>query len=174
MIGTKTILYVEDNLVVAKAYKNLMEREGYTVTHSADGRDALGKIQSNERFDVVVLDLMLPGLDGMDILKEASTRIWGRKIPIIVLSSISLHMIRDEAQKYGASVFLHKEEVTPQSLLSEIGKVMQNQETSLTIGMVDTPPAKRKLTTVIPEDSRVPTQSERKEEKGFFKKLLGS
>ena len=152
-----------------------MEREGYTVTHCADGRDALNKIQGNERFDAVVLDLMLPGVDGMDILKEASTRIWGRKIPIVVLSSVSLNMIKAEAQKYGATVFLHKEEVSPQSLLAELNKAIENHESGLNIGMVNTPPAKRKLSTVIPEDSRVPTQSERQEkEKGFFKKLLGS
>jgi DNA-binding response OmpR family regulator len=73
----KTILYIEDDVVVLTAYRDRLQKAGFDVESSVDGLEAM-RILSDRIFDLIVLDLMLPRFNGVDLLKS---------IPIVIFSS---------------------------------------------------------------------------------------
>jgi two-component system phosphate regulon response regulator PhoB len=80
------ILVVEDEPALAELVAYNLRREGYDVAVSHDGRDGLAKVQAAPP-DVVVLDLMLPGLDGLDVCREVRAGDRTKHVPILVLTA---------------------------------------------------------------------------------------
>ncbi|MFC6673218.1 winged helix-turn-helix domain-containing protein [Marinobacterium aestuariivivens] len=78
------LLLVEDDLTIARFIQNGFREDGFTVNHVADGRDALD-IAEQTAHDAAVIDLMLPGLDGLSLIRELRAR--GQTMPILILSA---------------------------------------------------------------------------------------
>lgn len=106
--GDARVLVVEDNEHAAYLMRFLLERAGYTVTVSPDGRDALAKIASTEPVDLVILDLMLPYVSGYQVLIEARKSEQWRHVPIIVVTARTLEMDAVRALETGANDFVRK------------------------------------------------------------------
>lgn len=79
------ILLVEDDPSLASGIRLALKPEHYTVDHLADGNAALNALHGDEPFDAVILDLGLPGLDGMRVLE--GTRRRGNRVPVLVLTA---------------------------------------------------------------------------------------
>lgn len=79
----KQILLVDDEPNLLKALKMSLEQEGYAVSLAADGRTALEKVRAG-RFDLIILDVMLPEIDGLDVCREIRKQ-W--KTPIVMLTA---------------------------------------------------------------------------------------
>lgn len=79
------ILLVEDDPSLASGIRLALKPEHYTVDHLADGTAALNALHGDEPFDAVILDLGLPGLDGMRVLESARRR--GNRVPMLVLTA---------------------------------------------------------------------------------------
>ena len=88
MNNKKHILVVEDENTLAFALKKKLESVGYLVTVALDGKDALNKIEQ-EKPDLVLLDLILPVMDGFTVLKELRKSPEYENLPIIVLTNLS-------------------------------------------------------------------------------------
>ena len=84
-IGT-CVLLVEDEDVLRRVMKDLLEREGYTIIEARDGVQALDEVD-RQAPDVVILDLNLPGLDGYGVLQQIRSRPATRHIPVMVLTA---------------------------------------------------------------------------------------
>jgi CheY-like chemotaxis protein len=91
----RTILHVEDDPVVLMAYHKRLQDEGFEVRAARDGVEAIQYLH-NHVPDLVLLDLMLPKLNGADVLKFMRTQPSVRKVPIVVLSATSIIDIPDE------------------------------------------------------------------------------
>jgi DNA-binding response OmpR family regulator len=78
------ILIAEDEQRIASFVEKGLRANGFTTTVAADGNEAMGLARSG-RFDLVILDLGLPGRDGLDVLREL--REWDRKVPVIILTA---------------------------------------------------------------------------------------
>lgn len=101
------LLIVEDEESIAEGLQYNFEAEGFTVAVVANGIEALEFIKLNyENISTIVLDLMLPQLDGYEILKR--TRILAERIPILVLSAKSLETDRIKAFELGADDYVTK------------------------------------------------------------------
>ena len=100
-----TILLVEDEENLHEALKLNLELEGYSVTSSYDGAEALKAI-SNEYFDLIILDIMLPEMDGLAVTE--SIRISNNEIPILILSAKNSSADRVTGLKKGADDYLTK------------------------------------------------------------------
>jgi DNA-binding response OmpR family regulator len=82
------ILVVEDERPMSLALKEKFEREGFEVLIESNGRQALKKAIELKP-DVILLDILLPGIDGMTMLKELRNDEWGKNVPVIILSNLS-------------------------------------------------------------------------------------
>jgi len=104
---TKTILVVEDEADVLTLVTRTLELEGYRVLQATDGRAALETLGDNQ-VDLVLLDLLLPVLDGWAVLREIKGNPELKTIPVAVFTaSASLHK-SEEALMLGASAYLMK------------------------------------------------------------------
>lgn len=100
----KRILIIEDDESIREIQKDYLEMSGYEVSCSGDGNDGLLRIK-NEQFDLIVLDLMLPGIDGFEILRQIGDI---KDIPVIVLSAKDEEMAKIKALNSGADDYITK------------------------------------------------------------------
>jgi two-component system OmpR family response regulator len=99
------VLLVEDDPLIAEFVANGLRESGHVVAQAADGRDAL-HLATEEKFDALVLDRMLPGLDGMQVLQRL--RQTGHHTPVLMLSSLAEVEQRVEGLRGGADDYLAK------------------------------------------------------------------
>jgi two-component system alkaline phosphatase synthesis response regulator PhoP len=123
-----SILLVEDEENLQEALKLNLEIEGYEVTTCADGMEAL-KILSQEHFDLMVLDVMLPELDGISVCE--SVRLQKNPIPILILSAKNSSADRVLGLKMGADDYLNKPFNLEELLLRVEKLIKKNDQLSL-------------------------------------------
>lgn len=100
----KRILIIEDDQSIAELQKDYLEMSGYQVSHAADGTQGLDMIRS-QTFDLIILDLMLPGKDGFEILKAIADE---KEIPVLVVSAKEEEMHKIRALGLGADDYITK------------------------------------------------------------------
>jgi two-component system, chemotaxis family, chemotaxis protein CheY len=99
------VLHVEDDRLVADAVNITLEGEGWSVETCATGAAALEKLQSGERFDVLIFDNELPDITGIELIRRTRALAHRQQTPIIMLSGSEVEM---EARRAGANKFLRK------------------------------------------------------------------
>jgi len=119
----KTIFLVEDDAVVVKVYSGKFEREGFHVEVAEDGLVAMKKLLQVKP-DIVVLDLMMPKLNGVDVLKYIRSTPELKKTPVIILSNAHMTSLAQEAAAIGAEKALLKSSCTPVRLIEVINGLL--------------------------------------------------
>ena len=109
-----------------KAAETTLRRQGYAVTTASDGEEALQLIRS-ERPDIIVLDLIMPKLQGFDVLQVLKQDSITAAIPVIVLSSLTQEQDKQEALDLGAVAYFNKTTFS-------LGELVKQVETTLTKG----------------------------------------
>jgi DNA-binding response OmpR family regulator len=84
----KTILVVEDVSFLQNAIKMALKDAGYKVLAASDGEEGL-ETALEKKPDLILLDLMMPKMDGMSMLKKLREDVWGKKVPVIILTNMS-------------------------------------------------------------------------------------
>jgi DNA-binding NtrC family response regulator len=102
---TNNLLVVDDEEVIREGMRRILEAEGYHVTTSASGRTAIEKIQEWD-FDVVITDLKMPGMDGIEVLK--TIKILQPEVPVIIITGYSTVDTAVDAMKNGAFDYIAK------------------------------------------------------------------
>jgi len=118
----KTIFFVEDDPVVVKVYGAKFEREGFLVEVAKDGLEAM-KMLAAVRPDVVVLDLMMPKLNGRDVLKYIRSVPDLKATRVILLSNAHKTSVEQAASEFGVEKALLKSSCTPGQLLAVINEL---------------------------------------------------
>lgn len=113
------ILIIEDDLVVANIYSNKLAVEGFQVEIVHTGEEGLYHI-SKEKPDVVILDLCLPKMNGVDVLKKIRANDESKALPIIVFSNTYLTTLVQDAWKAGATKCLSKANCAPKELVEAV------------------------------------------------------
>ena len=98
-----------------------LRRDGYSVLEAADGAEALSVFNSRPGIDLVVLDVMMPGMDGWVTLRELRTR---SSIPILLLTARSQEEDEVFGLGLGADEFIRKP-VSPRILVARIGALLR-------------------------------------------------
>ncbi len=119
--SSKTILIIEDEEMMAKILRTKLEEAGFSVLVGEDGAKGLQKALENHP-DLILLDIVLPVMDGITVLEKIRADAWGQSVPVIVLSNLSRVETIDESKERGASAFLVK---TDWKLSEVIEKVKQ-------------------------------------------------
>jgi CheY-like chemotaxis protein len=125
----RKILIIEDDLIVRSIYRRKFEMSGYEVETAEEGSAALGLLPTFKP-DVIQVDIMLPGIDGVEVIRQI--RAWPefQKTPILVLSSFYRPDLAKEAWKAGASKCVSKMDCTPNLALDLIEQLLANDNTS--------------------------------------------
>jgi DNA-binding response OmpR family regulator len=120
----KRLLLVDDDAVVLRSYRDRLSAHGFQVNTAADGTAALGILRSGKP-DLVVLDLMMPNLSGVDVLRfiRATPRL--AATPVVVLTNAYLNELGREAAKIGIDRALLKAQCSPSVLMSVIDEIFQ-------------------------------------------------
>lgn len=124
--GNSVILIVEDESPLLESYKELVESAGYTVVVASDGYKGLDILSKNfGGIDLVLLDLMMPGVDGLEVLKtiQSNKDKYG-DMPVIVLTNMTSESIIKEAFDYGSSSYLVKTDIDYEGLIKELSKFL--------------------------------------------------
>jgi DNA-binding response OmpR family regulator len=104
---TKKILIIEDDPSFSRAINHIIEKEGYDVSTASNGMTGLRMIQENPP-DLLILDVMLPGLDGFEICSRIRTDESMAKLPIIMLSAKGQETDKTTGLSVGANEYLTK------------------------------------------------------------------
>jgi two-component system, OmpR family, response regulator VicR len=101
-----TLLYVEDDESLSFVTRDNLELSGYLVTHFEDGKKALDIIKSGQKFDLCILDVMLPEVDGFTLAQEIRKR--DEQVPIIFLTAKSMKQDKIHGLTIGADDYITK------------------------------------------------------------------
>jgi DNA-binding response OmpR family regulator len=101
------VVLIEDEPNIIEAIRFLLTRDGWTVDSHSDGRDAVEVIKAADP-DLVILDLMLPGKSGMEIIKDLREEEALSNLPVLMLTARGQARDRDMAEKAGVSRFMTK------------------------------------------------------------------
>ena len=100
------ILIVDDEEGIRTSLVGVLEDEGFEAVTAPSGEQALACIEADEHPDLVLLDIALPGRDGVEILREIATR-W-REVPVVMMSGHGNIETAVKTTKYGAYDFIEK------------------------------------------------------------------
>ncbi len=125
----KRILLIEDEIFIRELYEKVLQGAGYEVTGVQDGQEGLNKSRS-DTFDMILLDIMLPKMTGIDVLKEIKKDPNEnlRKVPIYLLTNLGQESIIKEAFKIGADGYLLKAKYLPNQIVGEIDAFFKKKE----------------------------------------------
>ena len=104
---SKTVLLAEDEPNIVESLSFLLERAGFEIRVATDGQQALDTALEQQP-DVLVLDLMLPELDGYEVLRQLRANPRGEKLPVLMLTAKGQRIDRETALECGADVFMTK------------------------------------------------------------------
>lgn len=116
-----SVLVVDDDPTVSDVVRRYLERDGYRVTLVADGPAALDSV-AQRRPDLVVLDLMLPGMDGLEVCRRL--RAGDGDVPIVMLTALGEELDRITGLQLGADDYLTKP-FSPRELVLRVGSVLR-------------------------------------------------
>ena len=121
------LLLVEDDPEIARMYQLKLELDGYSVEHAGDGESALRKATENPP-DLVFLDIRLPGMSGLDLLRALRARDTTRSLPVVILSAFDEPQLRAAGIELGALEYLIKSQTTPGEVSSNVFSWLESGE----------------------------------------------
>lgn len=121
---SKTVLIIEDNPGHVRLARAVLEGAGYRVALATNGVEGMKKAQ-DENPDLIILDLMLPGLDGFEICHRLRTDPKHAFLPIIVMSAKAQQSDKDMARHVGADLYLTKP-VDPLEMLDRVQTLLED------------------------------------------------
>lgn len=119
MENGKTILLVDDDLTLREMYEERMKAEGFSIIQATNGEEALKKARESKP-DVILLDIMMPKVNGFDVLKELKSDPEMKNIPVIVLTALIQDVDRVQGKKLGAVDYIVKSETMPGEVIAKI------------------------------------------------------
>jgi len=113
------ILIIEDDSLIAKVFSTRLERDGHGVFTAEDGNSGL-LLAKKEIPDVILLDLMMPKVSGLEVLGQLKKDPRTQKIPVLVYSNLGREEEISKAKTLGAAEFITKADSTPQQVVEKI------------------------------------------------------
>ncbi|WP_043526389.1 response regulator transcription factor [Litchfieldella xinjiangensis] len=124
--GKPRILMIEDEEDIAFLIRYLLERQGFMVEHAADGRQALERFESPEVPQLVLMDIMLPYHDGLELLEHLRHLAPWQEVPVLMLTAKTRESDIVRALELGADDYVTKP-FQPEELLARIRRFMRRR-----------------------------------------------
>lgn len=118
----KKILLIEDDPLMLRMYKRTFEVEGYKILLAESGEKGI-EFTKKEKPDVILLDILMPGINGFEVLRRIQKDSQISNIPVIILSNlIDTDAMIAKTKQLGAKGYLVKSDYTPEEVLAQIEK----------------------------------------------------
>lgn len=119
MEESKTILLVDDDLTLREMYEERLKSEGFTIVQASNGEEALSKAKDIKP-NLILLDIMMPKINGFDVLKGLKADSELKDIPVIILTALIQDIDRVQGDKLGAADYIVKSETMPGEVITKI------------------------------------------------------
>jgi len=120
----KSILLIEDDSFLIDIYTTKLKESGFDVAVAADGEQAIIKVKELKP-DLVILDIVLPEVDGWEILRKIKSELKLEDLKVIILSNLGQKEEVEKGINLGAAKYLIKAHYTPSQVVEEIKKVLK-------------------------------------------------
>jgi len=119
----KKILFIEDESALQRTFEEALKDEGFEMISALDGETGL-KMAKEKKPDLILLDLILPKIEGMEVLKKLKEDEKTKDIPVIVLTHLEELEKVEKAMELGAKAYLVKGEYSLDEVVERIKKVL--------------------------------------------------
>lgn len=109
------IAIIEDDQAIAQMYRIKFETEGYTVETAENGRTGI-ELLENMKPDIVLLDIMMPEMNGDAVLEQLRSMDWGKDMKVIILTNMGEQEAPPRLKELGVQAFIVKAEMTPRQV----------------------------------------------------------
>ena len=124
----RKLLIAEDDFFIRDIYGKVFSLSGYDVQVAVDGMDAFEKIKATQ-YDMILLDIMMPRMTGIDVLKNVrALSTPAKSTPIFIITNLGQQNVIEEAFKLGMDGYILKSQVSPQQIVDEINNFFINKE----------------------------------------------
>lgn len=118
----RKVLVVEDEEVLRRVYSTILSKSGYVVVNARDGVEGAREMRKGE-VDLVLLDVMMPRLDGIGMLRELRSE--GEiNIPVLMMTNLTSGVLEQEAKELGVRGLFMKSELDSATLLKQVGEAL--------------------------------------------------
>lgn len=122
----KSILLVDDDLTLREMYAERLKAEGFSVEMAKDGEEALSKA-TELKPNVILLDIMMPKINGLDVLKRLREQDETKSIPVIVLTALIQDREKMESITRGADDYIVKSEAMPGDVIQKVHALLEKK-----------------------------------------------
>lgn len=122
----KKVLLVEDEALIRELYARQLAKSGFLVKSAADGESGLQAL-NQEKFDLLLLDIMLPGINGLEMLKAFKSKDPNSTMLVILLTNLGQESVIKEGFELGANAYLIKTSYTPDQIVQEVKNTLDNK-----------------------------------------------
>lgn len=119
----KVILLVDDDLTLREMYDERLKSEGFEIVQASNGEEAIAKAHELKP-NVILLDVMMPKINGFDVLKQLKEDPDTKEIPVIILTALIQDVDKSQGKKLGAAEYIVKSETMPGDVIAKIKSVM--------------------------------------------------
>lgn len=123
----KTVFFVDDDTFVTQLYSTLLQNDGVHVVSINSGKEAISRL-SDDRPDLVILDLHMPDINGVEVLRFIRSNDQFKELPVIVFSNGYVKELVEEVGDIGAERFFTKLQCKPKQLISEVESLLSKQQ----------------------------------------------
>jgi CheY-like chemotaxis protein len=121
----KRIMIVEDDSFVMDIYETKLSQSGFNVILAVNGLEAMKKLEKEKELpDLILLDIIMPYMDGLEVLKKIKDNNKFKNIPVILLTNLSQKEEIEQGLKLGANDYLIKSHFTPSEVLEKINNYL--------------------------------------------------
>lgn len=117
-MDAKKILLIEDDHFINELYLRVLKQAGYNVVLAKNGKEGVDLADSS--FNLILLDIMLPKIDGINVLKKIKENPNTKNIPVVLLTNLGQESVIRTAFKIGAQGYLLKMRITPYEMVEKI------------------------------------------------------
>ncbi len=120
----KIIMIIDDSRLSRETNRVILEKAGYQVILAEDGLQAIAKLKADNNVDLIIMDLVFPGLDGFSILSVIKDELGLNNIPVIIFTNTEDEADKQEALKLGVIEYMVKHKVSTDSLVKYIKQLI--------------------------------------------------
>lgn len=124
-----TILLAEDDIILSELYIERLKQEGFTVIHAIDGEQTVQYVDEYHP-NLIILDIMMPKMNGLDVLKNLKEKPETASIPVIIVTALVQEIEKLNKIMTKADAYIVKSEVLPGEIIEEVKKHL-NQDTAM-------------------------------------------